>query len=650
MNKWVWDIEANGLLLECDTMWILHVVNLVTKEQYTFLNGDLGWKDLFKEGDLHIGHNLQGYDIGVLKRLFDYDLPKGSIVHDTMIMSQVLDYRRFGMRGHKLELWGEFLGNEKIDWRGRAIELGLIDAKAPSGAEFKQFHPEMVDYCKQDVNVNVEVYKYLIAEFKGFVKKAPLVKLQLQVEHHVARWNMMAELHGWPFDVESAKKLEKVLKANLDEAYAKLKPKLGFKAVAVDKSKGVVNTKFPKWTKDGCYHKNTANWFGIDPLSGLDDCELNQCKGHREILGEYCRLRIEPLSLDSVADVKIFLNRNGWKPNEWNTKFNPETKRKEKTSPKITEDSLKFLGGDGKLYTDFLSTRSRYSILKTWLDNTDENGMLHGSCRTIGTPSMRMTHRIIVNVPAANSTWGPEMRSLFTCLPGWKLIGCDSAGNQARGLAHYLEDEEFIHILLNEDIHLYNATKMIECLDIMKYEHDFTPKSFRPKAKRIFYAFLFGAGGDKLWSYATGSFDKKRGTRFKNLFVKAVPGFKALVDKLEAIFGKTSQYGYGYIPSLSGNRIYVDSFHKLLVYLLQACEKITCGAALMLTMQKFEEEHIPYYPCIMMHDEFQALVPEEYAERALEIGVESFREGPKLFGIDIMNGDGKIGNNWYDTH
>jgi len=276
--------------------------------------------------------------------------------------------------------------------------------------------------------------------------------------------------------------------------------------------------------------------------------------------------------------------------------------------------------------------------------------MLHGECMTIGTPSMRARHSVIVNVPSADSKWGPEMRKLFTTIPGWKLIGCDSAGNQARGLAHYLGDQDFIDVLLHGDIHTYNAEKLISVLDDMGISHDFTPKVFRPKAKRILYAFLFGASGAKLWSYIFGNLDKKQGNQLKAGFLKAVPGFKNLLEKLENIYGKTSQYGDGYIPSIAGNRVYVDSFHKLLVYLLQSCEKVTCSTAVMLTMNQLEKEGIPYIPCIMMHDEEDFLVPEEYATRAAEIGKNSFKEGPKLYGIEIMDGDAKIGNNWYEVH
>ena len=144
--------------------------------------------------------------------------------------------------------------------------------------------------------------------------------------------------------------------------------------------------------------------------------------------------------------------------------------------------------------------------------------------------------------------------------------------------------------------------------------------------------------------------DKTKGNKLKAGFLRAVPGFEALLKKLENIYGSTKKFGDGYIPSIAGNRVYVDSFHKLLVYLLQSCEKATCSAAVMLTMLRLEEEGIPYHPCIMMHDEEDFLVPEEYAERAAEIGKQAFKDGPLLFGIEIMDGEAKIGDTWYDVH
>jgi DNA polymerase-1 len=620
MSRYLFDIESDGLLKDVTKMHILYAYDIDNNTLQYWLENDLGWMEVFSKATLLVGHNIIGYDLCVLKKLFNFDVPKTCNIHDTLIMSQVLDYKRFGNDGHSLEVWGLSMNYPKIEFE-----------------DWSQYSEEMRVYCERDVLLNVKVYDVLLEELRVLSERRSEIKIYLKAEHAVAKWCARASLEGWPFDLDAAHILMGQLETEMGKAHESLSSRLGIKCVAKDKKLGVVEPKKPKWTKKGCYDVNTAKWFGIDPWTGLDE---------RPIDGEYSRVEFRDLDLGSVADVKIFLFRNGWVPTEYNYKTDPETFKKVQTSPKITEDSLEFLGGDGKLYVDFLTANSRYGILKTWIENTDSNGRLHGDCMTIGTPSMRARHSIIVNVPSADSKWGKEMRSLFSCIPGWKLVGCDSAGNQARGLAHYLKDPTFIDTLLNGDIHQYNADILTEVLKTIKVNHT-VPRS---NAKRILYAFLFGAAGAKLWSYIFGYFDDARGKKLKSGFEKAVPGFKVLKDKLETTYGNTSKYGDGYIPSIAGNRIYVDSFHKLLVYLLQSCEKITCSAAVMLAMENLEKENIPYVPLIMYHDEIDFMVPEEHAERARQIGKEAFKEGPKLFGIEIMDGDGKIGNNWYEIH
>jgi hypothetical protein len=473
----------------------------------------------------------------------------------------------------------------------------------------------------------------------------------IAAEHYAHRFTAIASWKGWPFDTEKAYTLFEELTELKAKAESVLTERLGLKVIPVDKCKGIVAVKEPTWTKQGKYNHHLAAWFDIDPWSGFPG-EV------RMVEGPYCRVVFEPRKLSSPADVKDFLFEHGWIPDEWNYKkdargnFEKDGKgNRVKSSPKISDESLELLGGDGKLYTDYKSASARYAILNTWLEEVDSEDLLHGDCFGIGTPSMRARHSIIVNVPSVQSFYGKEMRELFRCPPGWKIIGADSSGNQARGLAHYLKNDEFTDILINGDIHIYDAEKIIAVLNTMGVKHEFTPKTLRPRAKRILYAFLFGAGGDKLWSYIFGNMDSKKGNVFKKLFTNAVPGFANLIEKLNSVHKRTKRTSrMGYIPSIAGNRIYVDSPHKLLVYLLQAMEKVTCTSAIMFTMQQLEKENIPYQPLIFMHDEEQFMVPDEYAERAGEISSASFREAPKLYGVDIMDGTADIGMNWYDTH
>ncbi len=646
------DIEADNLLTDATQMWVLCAKIFGTDKRYKFYADDTSWQQLFSKAKLVVAHNGLGYDLPLLKKLYDYELPSNVKVADTLLMSQILDYRRFGYQGHSLEQWGTFLEFPKMDFRQTCVELGYITEKSPKGEEFREYCPEMDEYCETDVELLERVFNVLSEEYEKLIAKAPNIKTYMRAEHAVAKWSGRAELNGWPFDIKKAIELRDELRVKVDVITSKLEGQLGTKCVIVDKiphSKDLevkAETKYPVWVNSGHYAKRTAEWLNVPTEEGLYDDPI--CEGG------YCRIEFQPLQLSSSSDVKIFLFRQGWQPTEYNWKIDPDNYRnKIRMAPKITEDSLILLGPEGELYKEYVMMVSRYGIVKGWIEKY-RNGSLHGGCMVVGTPSMRSRHNIIANVPSGEkeddgtptSPYGEEMRRLFMSKPGYTLVGCDSSGNQARGLAHYLGNEEYIKILLHEDIHVYNMHKINDVLEGMGRGRPCT----RPQAKRILYAFLFGAGGGKLWLYIFGTIDDRNGAKLKNGFIAAVPGFKNLVDKLTKIYGSTKKRGFGYIPSLAGNRIYIDSPHKLLVYLLQACEKITCSTALMLAVQKLEEEDIEYYPLIMYHDEFDFMVKDEDAPRAKEIGVWSFKEGPKRYNVNIMDGSGAIGKTWYDIH
>jgi hypothetical protein len=283
------------------------------------------------------------------------------------------------------------------------------------------------------------------------------------------------------------------LEAKLAEAEVKLLPQLGFKFKYPDKVKGEVEVKTTSITSKGLYNATAANWLNIPPEEALYD---------KPIRGAYSRVIAAPLKLSYSEDVKLFLYRSGWVPDEWNTRRRPDGKM-EKTSPKITEDSLEFLGGDGSLYREYTKVSARHGILKGWLAAIGDGDRLHGDSMLIGTPSMRVRHSVIANIPSPDAAYGKEFRSIFKCLDGWRIVGCDSSGNQARSLAFYLGDPVFIDTLLNGDIHQYNADILTELVrSIAGVPQDFVVT--RAMAKRVLYAFLFGASGAKLWMYIFG--------------------------------------------------------------------------------------------------------------------------------------------------
>ena len=120
--KLVFDIEANGLLPTVSKFHCAGALDIETGKEYWFRPDQLqDFLNLLMEADTIVAHNAFGYDIPALEKLasmyglsvnFDY-----SKVHCTKVMSQVLNYRRFGF-GHSLKLWGEFFKDNKGDYTG----------------------------------------------------------------------------------------------------------------------------------------------------------------------------------------------------------------------------------------------------------------------------------------------------------------------------------------------------------------------------------------------------------------------------------------------------------------------------------------------------------------------------------------------------
>lgn len=87
------------------------------------------------------------------------------------------------------------------------------------------------------------------------------------------------------------------------------------------------------------------------------------------------------------------------------------------TSPKITEDSFDSIGEDEghalKLLKERMIWSHRRSLIQGLIAQVREDGKLSGEANPCATPTARMRHKIIVNIPSSGSPLGEECRSLF---------------------------------------------------------------------------------------------------------------------------------------------------------------------------------------------------------------------------------------------
>jgi len=620
MSNLVFDIESDGLLDTISKVWMLVIRDVKTGEEKIFTDYDKNYPNLkagiqvLSEAEGLIGHNIIGYDLIALRKLYNWQPSANTKIYDTMLLSQVLDYDRFNGK-HSLEVWGNYLGIKK-----------------PEHEDWSQYSEEMLHRCREDVKLNLEVYKQLLKELKQTSEKKPLIKQSIRNEHVTAQFCADAEFNGWLFDKEAGILLLSKMEEEMKKAEDIINPLLKLQVKPLDKE-----PKNPKWNKDGRYSLETAKYFGLAQEDGLLE--------NPPVSGSFSRIEFVQPDSGSIDSVKLYLKSIGWVPDDWNWK--KVGREFIKVSEKLTTSSLEKLGDIGILIDKYYTTRSRHSILKGWLENLDENNRLHGSCFTISTPTGRARHSGIVNVPSADSEWGSDIRKLFITKKGWKIIGADSSGNQFRALCHYLKNEAYTNTVINgknedgTDVHSENARILTSIVG------EEVP---RRTAKPFIYAYLFGAGADKVSLIIKGKRDQKLGNKIKLEFAKKIPGLHELITKINEIYHKTEYRGKAWIPALDGRKVYSESAHKALNYLLQSFEAITCKAATAYAYEKLKEEGIPFNPLIFYHDEIEFEVPEEYAERAAEIAKEAFKEAPKQFNAMIMDGEAKIGNSWYDVH
>ena len=602
------DLETNGLLETVDTIWLAITKDPVTNEVKTFSDNDEKsepLKDLttyLDSFDSIIGHNLIAYDLCVMLKLLNWK-PKADVkLVDTMIISQLNNFRREGK--HSLKNFGVI----------------LKDAKGESPA-FDHYSEAMKIYGIQDINLTAKVYNYVINEAQTLIKNRPNFQQALRTEHAIAEICARQVTGKWKFNTPKAKSFYEQLTSEMKVIEDEINPTLKPRKVLIDKE-----PKKAKYLQDGRFSSVSARMLSEFLGTEIKQTDTDKWKPNKL----FQRFKMVEADLGNMDQVRGMLLDNGWSPSMWTPGG----------EPKITEDTLHTIKGDiGQKVLKYYQLRSRHSVIRGWIELSElNNNRVYVEAFNIGTPTSRQRHSKVVNVPNSNAFFGSEMRSLFVADEGKVMVGCDSSGNQIRALCHYLNNKEVNDHVLNGDIHQHNAD---------------TVGVARPLAKGLLYATVFGAGFAKLGKMVTGVEDLDKGKEVKNKLYSALPGLKELVEKLNRFFYTTkNKDGLGFIPGLDGRRIFAESSFKCLNYLLQTFEAITVKTAVVNSFKMFKDENIEVDMLGLIHDEVQLQTKPENVKRVKEILEYSFGDYiTKKLELNIqMNGDAKHGNSWLDTH
>lgn len=272
-NGFSLDIEANGLIFDATTIWVINLEDLDTARKmqlHPYKDPQakaklLKWIERYDNPNICF-HNGLGYDIFVLMFVLgiDYtvspDTIEGMSVNfvDTFYLSMFLNPDR-GL--HSIEYWGDELGMPKIDFRGDLITLGDLPSDAKDGEEFLKFHPLMDSYCERDTLVCKLVFIELIREWKVMYKSWDADQWPIFYKAGQKAFYLMAcqELAGWKFDVKAAEELRIRIQTMMEEIRASVEPQLPPRALKKGEEKEYSMPAKP-FKKDGSLSSTMEKW------------------------------------------------------------------------------------------------------------------------------------------------------------------------------------------------------------------------------------------------------------------------------------------------------------------------------------------------------------------------------------------------------
>jgi len=335
-----------------------------------------------------------------------------------------------------------------------------------------------------------------------------------------------------------------------------------------------------------------------------------------------------PFNIGSRQQIADRLMKRGWKPKQFTDKDNIIIN--EAVLKTIKEPELKLTA---ERFAKYFLLQKRAVMVESWIEACDKSNRVHGKVMTLRTVTGRMAHNSpnMAQVPATYSPYGKECRGLWTISDAmnYKLVGTDASGLELRCLAHYLNDTSYTDEILNGDIH----TKNMELAGIKN----------RDQAKTFIYAFLYGAGAEKIGKIIGAG--KEQGNVLINRFLSNLPSLKRLRSQVE-------NAGYrGKIKAIDGRYLKVRSAHSALNTLLQGAGAIICKHWLLRITHRVYNKKLDVKLVASVHDEYQFEVHNKDISEFCSITKIAMKETENLLKLRCpLDNDYKVGTTWAETH
>ena len=168
-NTLVFDLESNGLLNDVTKIHCLVIYDSETGE--TLVYNDEGNAEPITRGvqrledsDVIVGHNVIGYDIPCLRKIYPWFSPTALVV-DTLLLSRLYhtDMLNIDQTRKFKQMPLQLYGRHSLESYG--YRLGEYKGSFGKDTDWQEWSQEMQDYCVQDVNVTRKLcdhfHKYL---------------------------------------------------------------------------------------------------------------------------------------------------------------------------------------------------------------------------------------------------------------------------------------------------------------------------------------------------------------------------------------------------------------------------------------------------------------------------------------------------------
>ena len=600
-KRLLFDLETDGLLDKVTRIWCCVTYDLDTKEIRTFGPGDVDAAlDHLQSADVLAGHNIIGYDLPVLDKLWP-----GRVFHgdkhliDTLTLSrviwpkEVMDQQDWEVytnvppryRGqHGLKAWGYRLSDHKIEFK-----------------DFAVYSEEMLQYCIQDVKVNARLFQHILDQG---VRDACF-----RTETDLARCLERQIRSGFPFDIDAAHSLVDELESRKAEL------------------EGVLQEAFPPERQVEIL------------IPKVNNAKLGKVKG--EPWEKVTHIKFNPGSRKQIHER---LNKKyGWEPEAVTEKGNP-----------VVDDEV--LGAlpypEAKPMAEYMLVKKRLGQISegrnAWLKLVTDDGIIHGDVVGNGCVTGRCSHRNpnTAQTPRVGSPYGEECRALWTAPDGFILVGSDAKALELRCLAGFLavwDDGE------------YGRNVTDEAIDIHSYNQKMFGVPTRDISKRLLYAVLYGAGFKKAGSIVDPDekYEIKQmelGKQAIDSFMQGVPALKSLKDLLKQKYSER-----GYLLGLDGRPLHIRNEYQCLNTLLQSAGAVIMKQVVINLNYNMEKAGYIYghdwNQHAFIHDEIQMSCYESEVSNVIKLTLQSYREASDYFQFRCpIEGDCSVGRNWRETH